>query len=500
MYSAASNIENTIATMCASEGHTWVTESMLRSKVSFRGMDMLISSGKVCCSKKDNDYVFTLPSYKDKEEEIAIKILGLLTTGVPDVQKETVDCLVREYEAKSGGALDIKQKEAVEMAARNRFCVLTGGPGTGKTFTLNAIDYALRHLDTRGSIMYTAPTGKAARRIAESTGNKAYTLHKVLKITQDNLSPSTVYANIITVDEVSMLDVDVACALFDGLMPNARLILVGDVDQLPSVGPGAILRDLILSGIVPVTKLLKTFRQKGESLIIDNMKNIRDGIQHLDVGKDFIITRPSEIQGHYDNESFLLGCYIAKARQYGIDDVALLTPYRQVKYNTGADHMNNVIQAAINHSVKGLSDHGVKFLLNDRVMQLENRKECANGDVGKIVEVGAKGITVQYIDGTVDYESKNLNQLSLAYALSVHKSQGSEYKAVISCMLNEHAAMLQRNLLYTAVTRAKKDFILLGDDEAIRTAINNEASRKRITMLQERLKQAAAYYGYKQAA
>ncbi len=468
-------------------GHTCLSKTeLLKLKASY---DAKVDSNVVSV-KKGEDIFFSLNTYNTLEKEIAQNVCNLLAAEKVKIENKRIEGILKILDPK--GTVDEHQKDAVYMACKNNVMVLTGGPGTGKTFTVNLICKTLQTVYKEKSILCIAPTGKAARRMTESTGMPAFTAHKKLGITADDMNPVTLSSSIVVCDESSMLDTEVANALFKALVPGTILILVGDVDQLPSVGAGAVLRDLIDSGVVPTTKLIKTFRQKGESLIIDNAKNIRNGIQKIEVNNEFVICSREEAKAYgYDAESYLVNCYLAKVAQYGVQNVALLTPYRKEKFDTGAEHLNKVIQARYNPNGVGIEYQGTWYREGDQVMQLENRRECANGDVGTITKVRGGIVTVKYIDGSVDYFRNELSQLTLAYALSVHKSQGSEYKAVISCMLNEHKEMLQRNLLYTAVTRAKKDFILLYDPEALRTCIATDATAVRETNLKERLLQAA---------
>ena len=484
-----SNIKNAIESVILA-GHTFVPEKRLRevlkigANAPIAGMDQLIRSGEVIVASKGQKYYFSTPEVARNEQTIADCVKKITSAPIKKIPRTEIEKAIVEFD--KGGTLDPVQRDAIIKAVNSPFFILTGGPGTGKTYTLNGINYVLRKVFPGIKIAYTAPTGKAARRITESTGNPAITLHKKIGLWKKDADTKFVNEDVLIVDESSMLDNEVAAAALKSIIAGNRIILVGDVDQLPSVGTGAVLRDLIESRIIPTTKLLKTFRQQGESLILDNMKNIRDGICKLESQKDFIITRPSETR--YSNVDFLLNSFLHQVDRFGVDNVALLTPYRKRQYETSSEAMNIIIQKKINPVGKGVDYNGNVYRLRDRVMQLENRQECANGDVGTVVDIGAKGITVQYVDGCVDYSIGELRQITLAYAMSVHKSQGSEYKAVISCLLNEHKMMLQRNLLYTAVTRAKEEFSILAEDDALRTAIMTEASSKRITMLQERLK------------
>lgn len=487
-------------------GSTAISEENLKSQLhgSLKGMDELLRQGKVCCYNKNGTYFFSLRSYAEKEEAIAYKLCEMLNNKPAFVSDVVIDSCLSRFDPL--GKLHEKQREAVFMSVRNSIMCFIGGAGTGKTTTVLRMYQTLHALYPTAKFLFCAPTGKAARRMKEAleiTGLDAYTLHKKLGITADNLTPLQLDADYIFIDEGALSDINVMYALFKAVRSTTRIIFIGDDCQLPSVGPGAVLRDFIASGIVPVTMLTQTFRQQGGSPIISNATNIRKGIEKLEVKVgtcndpgDFIITRPSELTNrNMSNSDFLIGSYLHKAAEVGIDNVALLTPYKQEKFNTGADYLNKLIQKKVNTSTKAIDYYGNTFLLGDKIMQTKNRIECTNGDTGEIVAVYKNGIVAKYIDGIVEYKKSELDQLTLAYALSVHKSQGAEYQSVISCMLNEYGIMQQRNLLYTAVTRAKQDFILLADDKALKKAINTDATALRCTLLAEKIRDVAAYYG-----
>ena len=498
-------IEKTL--MKASEnGNTAMSEDALRSHLhgSLNGMDDLLRQGKVAYYQLRGKYYFSLREYAEKEEAIAYKLCEMLSNKPVYIADSAIKACLRRYDPQ--GRLHEKQREAVFMAVRSSVMAFIGGAGTGKTTTVLRIYQTLKSLNPNSKFLLCAPTGKAARRMKEAldiTGLEAFTLHKKLGITADNLNPSLIDADFLFIDEVSMLDIDVAYSLFKAVKSTTRIIFIGDAGQLPSVGPGAVLRDFIASGIMPVTMLTKTFRQQGGSPIVSNATNIRNGIQKLEVKNgtaddpgDFIITKPSELSPlNISTSDFLIGSYLHKAAEVGIENVALLSPYRQEKFQTGAEYLNKMIQQKVNNSSVSIDGPVHTFRMGDRIMQLENRSECANGDVGEVVGVYRNGLIARFVDCEVEYKKSELDELTLAYALSVHKSQGSEYKAVISCMLNEHKAMQQRNLLYTAVTRAKQDFILLADDTALKKSIATDATASRCTLLAEKIRDVAAYYG-----
>lgn len=498
-----------------SNGSTWAKFDDLKAKgVDFNGTDNLIRNGEIVYSDRGGTDMFTLPKIYEAEHTLAKNILRVRNSSpkYPVKSDAEIKALIDEAEKKVGITLCDEQRNAVSMALQNQLLVLTGGPGTGKTSTLNCIDYALRK-SGYSSILYTAPTGKAARRISESTGKEATTLHKVIGVTKDKIIPTTLNAEVVIVDEVSMLDTDIANIFFQTVPQHMKVIFVGDIEQLPSVGSGAVLRDMIKSEVVPVARLLKTFRQGADSLIITNLKNIRDGIPELYNANDFQVFMPNEKYSAVDELTTL---YLSEYKRLGgNDDLVLLTPFRNRKYESSAEAMNIRLQKLINPCGDACVVNSDIFRVGDPVIQLENRKEVANGDVGRVIEASSTGLKVKYVDCEVTYARSELEsgQLSLAYAMSIHKSQGSEYKSVITCLLNENGPMLKRNLLYTAVSRAKKNCFLVcenkdteilapkendripvpklrfysGNEDAVNKAIMTEASRERNTMLSELL-------------
>ena len=479
-------------------GSSWIPEKDYRSRLdgSLRAVSPYVKCGKIIYCKKfwkgQRINVFTTASMAKAENEIAenvVRLLGAKKTIYPEFM---IDALIKEAETMFRISLHEQQKEAVYTAVQNSFAIITGGPGTGKTCTLNVIRYVLSKLHPDWKIAFTAPTGKAASRITESTGSTASTLHKKLGITKEKIIPCDVNEDVLIVDESSMLDTIIAAALLKSIRTGHKLLLVGDIDQLPSVGPGAVLRDLIASGVVPVARLIKTFRQAGDSFILDNSKKIRAGDTNILTADDFKIY---DTNGFEETAQKMLELYLEQIKIWGIDNVVCLTPFR-VKGAAGSNSMNRLIQEHVNPTSPDnpeIRSTHFAYRKNDLVMQLENRAECANGDVGKVVSIDTKRntVTVKYVESTVTYKRSELNdQLSLAYAMSIHKSQGSEYDCVISCLCTEHGVMLRRNLFYTAVTRAKKVYLHCGDKNAMKSAIRSEESSQRITMLAEKLQYA----------
>lgn len=479
-------MKKTLQNYFEESGNTWITRELFFKQGYVA--DHLVSR-----ERNGIEYVST-SSYSKAEELIAVKLIDKLLEPHKDFSREEVDFYIDWYQMESGFILAQDQREAVHMAMNHTISVLTGGPGTGKTCVLKAVDF-ISHQMKRDKIVFCAPTGKAARRITESVGKPATTTQKAMNYSPNSKKLKMLVADLIINDEVSIMDMETFLNFLCSVATGTHLLFVGDVDQLPSVGPGAVLRDMIDSGVIPVTKLEQTFRQSNDSCIFRNIQRIKRGISNLEDADDFrfLEIQPSEAQ------DILIKEYLSAVKKYGRDGVICLTPYRR-KGDTCSNVMNNILQDILNPIGKRpflrteVIENGetekrkVVFQVGDPVMQLVNRKECANGDVGKIVSVGEKGISVQYIDCSVFYPVSKLGQISLAYALSIHKSQGSEYPCVITPILPEHREMLNRNIIYTAVTRAKKEMIILGRKSLIPEALAKETGYERITFLAEEIR------------
>lgn len=492
--------------LCSSTGSTWVTEDELLSHVKKYGgriqdIDAVIGKGVCRETNLKGEVIYTTQKIADMEMSIADNVMRLMYTCPPkQFSDELIEQIVHEFEEKEneGRQLHFRQVDAVKMVVNNNFSVLTGGPGTGKTTVLSAITYTLRTLLQGISIVYTAPTGKAAKRISESTGENASTLHKKLGLGFNTKKPDYFYEDVLFIDESSMNDTYLSNVLFIAVTTGRKVVFVGDIHQLPSVGPGAVLRDLIKSGVVPVTMLTHTFRQAQGSTLAENIKNVRDGIPEIIVGDDYIPIELSDEQEEKEAENIILKEYLKGVEEYGAENCVVLLPYR--KRMVCSNKVNNTIQKYVNRKTQAFrftneADKNVIFFKEgDYVMQLENREECANGDVGQVTSVAAEGVTVTYVDGVVLYKQDELSQLALAYAMSIHKSQGSEYKCVIMVMLKQHEAMLSRNLLYTGITRAKKKCILVYNKEAYEKALSIKADALRVTNLATYLQRARAKY------
>jgi exodeoxyribonuclease V alpha subunit len=403
--------------------------------------------------------------------------------------------------AEEGGmVLNRGQREAVRMALTNKATVLTGGPGTGKTTAMRTV---IRLLEAKGfTYALAAPTGRAAKRLAEATGREAKTIHRLLEfkpqkgtLFQRN-EENPIEADMVIVDEASMLDLLLTNNLLKAIDPESHLLLVGDVDQLPSVGAGNVLKDLIESGVAAVVHLDQIFRQAEGSLIIENAHRINRGEMPLfpKTATDFFLFPAEDAEGAADLVVDLVQNRIP--RRFGFDPMAeiqVLSPMHRGA--AGVGELNRHLQAALNPPAAGKAEQrrGTQvYRTGDRVMQIRNNydKEVYNGDMGRITALDAvnQALTVRVDEQEVGYAFSELDELVHAYAVSVHKSQGSEYRAVVVPVLTQHYVMLQRNLLYTAVSRARELVVLVGNRRAIGMAVGNNQIMARHTALDARLR------------
>ena len=394
---------------------------------------------------------------------------------------------------------DEAQLEAIKAALKNKVMVLTGGPGTGKTTTTLGIIQAYR--DAGAKILLAAPTGRAAKRMSEVCKMEAKTIHRLLEMrppegfqrNEDN----PLNGDVLIVDECSMIDIILMNALLRAVPDNMTVILVGDVDQLPSVGAGKVLADILASGAIPFVKLSKIFRQAQKSMIITNAHKINHGDMPFltDRASDFIFL-PEEGGETSDENSARAAdrivnlCVDVLPRQGIIsDEIQVLTPMRRGE--TGSANLNLRLQAALNPEGASLKRAGIDYRVNDRVMQIRNNydKGIFNGDIGFIESVNLEDneLVVNFDDRPVKYDMTDLDELVLAYATTIHKSQGSEFPYVIMPLTRSHYMMLQRNLLYTGVTRAKEGLILIGEKKAVYIAVKNDKITERNTRLAQRL-------------
>jgi exodeoxyribonuclease V alpha subunit len=493
-------------TEAAAAGHTYFPRPLLVQQTADgldldpelldQAVDRLAAVGRVVV---EDDRVY-LPHLFQAEYEIALHLRELSRgSGVEDPR---LSGMIAEVETKLGLTLDGTQREAVLAVFAHRLVVITGGPGTGKTTLLNVL---LRVHDRLGlTSLCASPTGRAAKRMAEATGHESSTIHRLLQYqprtheffrNEDN----PLVGELLVVDEASMLDTELFASLVKAIPRDSAFVLVGDVDQLPSVGPGSVLRDLIASGVFHVVRLTKIFRQAEESLIVTNAHRVNQGelpYAPADGGprKDFFLAPATVPERALELVKTLVGERIP--RVFGLDplrDIQVLAPmYSGV---VGVENLNHELQHLLNPSAPGISMGKMDYRKNDKVMQILNdyEKGVFNGDVGQVVDLDpeARTLNVDYSGRLVNYAQHELDSLVLAYAVSVHKSQGSEYPAVVMLLMNQHYVMLRRNLLYTGLTRARRLAVLVGQPTALRRAVESNPSARRYTTLAERLGSAA---------
>lgn len=442
-----------------------------------------------------NTFIYTPQSY---EEEVCIaERIREMTTLKQPKPRIHVELFLDRWQDSCHFSLADKQREAVEKSLQSGMLVITGGPGTGKTTVVQAI---IRMAEQEGlRIVLCAPTGRAAKRLEETTERKAKTIHRLLvpdgfqgdvqvfEYNETKLLP----ADLVIVDEVSMLDMEMMYHLLQALNPRCRCILVGDADQLPSVGAGAVLHDIIQSQVVPVVRLDTIFRQQEGGRIVTNAHLINHGrLPVVNADPEF---RFVEIQN--EEEGAAKVCQIYQTESAEAEDkfvVQILAP--MYKNPCGVEHLNTVIQEQTNAPCPGKGEYKngkTLFRRGDKVMQKQNNydKGVFNGDIGEIFAIQNDIIYVRYPEQDVKYEGQEVDEITLAYAITVHKSQGSEYSTVIMTIVNSHVVMLQRNLFYTAVTRAKRKVILVGTKIALQTAIQNTRTSRRFTLLTPRLRE-----------
>ena len=406
-----------------------------------------------------------------------------------------LDAAIDAEEQKLKMKFALEQREAVKMALTQGLSIITGGPGTGKTLIQRAILDIYQKNNPQNEICCCAPTGRAARRMEQATGVSASTVHKALGLMADEDGdydePEALTADLIVVDEISMLDVYLAEYLFDAVKFGAQMVLIGDADQLPSVGPGAVLSEMIASGCIPVVRLDKVFRQNAGSRIATNAKLIRHGNVGLEYGNDFQFINSPRLS---DSAELIVDLYLQETEKYGVDNVALLTPYRQ-KTETGVNALNERLREKVNPPDTQKPEvvfGNRKFRCGDKVMQIKNHDDVNNGDVGyvrKIIRIGDDTtIHVDFGDGRMkEYDASELDMLDLGYASTIHKSQGSEYQSVIINLQCAHSIMLTRPLIYTAITRGKERVTIVGEKRALCISIKRTDTEKRGTCLAKRL-------------
>ena len=434
------------------------------------------------------------------EREIASRVRAL-GQGSPSWPKIDVAAAIDWVEAKTGQKLATSQRNAIDLVLRSKVAIITGGPGVGKTTLVNSILRILRAKKVK--VFLAAPTGRAAKRLSESTGHEAKTIHRLLEVAAESgdfqrNAGNPLECDLLIVDETSMVDVPLMLAVVRALPPRAALLLVGDIDQLPAVGPGQVLSDMIRSAVVPVVRLTEIFRQAAASRIVTTAHAINEGrLPNMKTAEgeesDFFFYPLRDVATVDQRIVELVAQRIPK--RFGFDpmrEIQVLSPMRRT--TGGVESINAALQAVLNPNknrgdAPRLERFGVTYLPGDKVMQIINDydKDVFNGDIGIIRRIDAEESTavVEFEGREVEYEADELDDLVLAYATTIHKSQGSEYPAVVIVLTMQHTIMLQRSLLYTAVTRGRKLVVITGEERAVRKAVETASARKRWTKLGE---------------
>ena len=487
----------------ADEGHCYGTrEQVLKAATVLLSvdeallvmtLDEMVRQRDVIIETEDESEAIYLQPFYFSETGTAKRLASILR-GTRSFRIQTEGLLDR-VQKKTGMQYDEIQQQAILAAVQNKVLVLTGGPGTGKTTTTMGIIAAYREAGAR--ILLAAPTGRAAKRLSETTGMEAKTIHRLLEVKPpegyERNQENPLEGDVLIVDECSMIDLMLMYNLLKAIPDDMTLILVGDVDQLPSVGAGNVLSDIITSGCVPVIKLERIFRQAQGSRIIMNAHRINKG-HAIDISggrnSDFFFAAKATPEEAAD----IIVKYVTEnlPRYYQADpirDIQVLTPMQRGVI--GAMNLNQRLQEALNPTRTLLRRGGTEYRLHDKVMQIRNNytKEVYNGDIGFItnVDMEERELTVSFEGRDVTYDATELDELILSYACTIHKSQGSEYPIVVMPFMMTHYIMLQRNLLYTGVTRAKKILVLVGEKKAISYAIRNNKAVERNTRLSVRI-------------
>jgi exodeoxyribonuclease V alpha subunit len=494
------------------EGHVYLPRDQLADSSSRHldvdralveeAIDRLARQGEVAIEHVDGgDEAIYQTSLLKAEHDTALGLRRLLTARRTSLAVDVARAIAR-YENEAGMTLAPRQAEAIRRAFVDPLLVITGGPGVGKTTIVRGI--VSTFLRCRLRVALAAPTGRAAKRLQEATSHPAATLHRLLEWrpaeNRFGRNPARpLETDVLIVDEASMVDIRLAADLLAALPDSARLVLVGDQDQLPSVGPGLFLRDVIASGVVPVVYLNEIFRQAAQSLIVTNAHRIHDGelpeLGEAPAGGPQADTRDFFLLVEEDpTRAALTICDLVTRRlprRYSLapGDIQVLTPMHRGEL--GATHLNELLQEALSAGAEELHLGNRRFRVGDRVMQLRNNydKDVYNGDVGAIVRVAqeARELAVRFDEREVSFATDELDELALAYAATIHKSQGSEYPAVVIPVHTQHFVMLARSLLYTAVTRGKRLVVLVGTRKALAIAVRNAKVAMRSTRLAERL-------------
>jgi exodeoxyribonuclease V alpha subunit len=475
-----------------------VSDLEVEAEKADRAVDELLTGKSLVREELEADSALYLPFYYQAQEEVVRSIheVAEFPCRPPDFD---LDQAISETERELGLTFSSLQRQAIRQSFERKILVITGGPGTGKTTIIRAVVDIFQRWGREA--LLAAPTGRAAKRLAETTGREARTIHRVLEFKPKLGSfkrneHNPLRGEALIVDEVSMVDLPLMYHLLKAMPAAMRLILVGDKDQLPSVGPGTLLRDIIESGTVDVVRLEEIFRQEKESYIVLNAHRINQGESLVypprdDPRSDFFFIRQDDEKKAF--ATILKLCETSVPRRLGLSplspEIQVISP--MYKGLIGVDSLNQELQKRLNPGREGLKTGLREFRVRDKIMQLRNdyEKDIFNGDIGTILHIDKPKfrVFVDFDGRTVSYERDELNDITLAYAVSVHKAQGSEYQAVIMPLLTQHFIMLQRNLFYTALTRAKKLSVIIGSYKALYIAIKNDKPVKRNSLVKDKL-------------
>ncbi|MCE5250322.1 ATP-dependent RecD-like DNA helicase [bacterium] len=488
------------------KGHIYVPRQMLiEQAAAMLELDAAEVIGELDFLKKNGsitgneERIYRADLYKT-ECLLAQRLRLLASTSLPKTHPERsdIESEIGSIEQSRGIAFASQQREAILTAARSDCMVLTGGPGTGKTTTVLGMIDMFRRL--RRTVVLCAPTGRAAKRLSEATGMEAKTIHRLLEYDPyrgkfSKNEGNTIAAHVVIMDEASMVDTVLMADFLGAVSPYSTLVIVGDVDQLPSIGPGNVLRDIIGSGTVSTIRLTEIFRQAASSRIVQSAHRINTGklpFTDNEFSGNFFFIRKSDPAEVTSTIVDMISRRLPS--RYGFNpvaDIQVLSPMH--KSETGVANLNALLQERLNPGRQGVTEFkkgGWVFRRGDKVMQVRNNydKMVFNGDIGRIERIDSAGVRVRF-DEPVEYTGSEIDDLVPAYAISVHKSQGSEFRCIVMPVTTQHFIMLRRNLLYTAVTRARELVVLVGDVKALAIAVNNDQVSERYTSLAERLRE-----------
>lgn len=505
---ARAGIEYTLGELTASGHCAYVRNDLLSRTAELLTVDLAIIERALAHSIENKrliqrtdeqcrDLVY-LPKLYFAEIDLANKLQSL-SKGKHPCPEIDFEKAVAWVQQKNGIALATAQRDALKTAIHSKVMVITGGPGVGKTTLVNSVLMVLNAKKMR--VMLCAPTGRAAKRMAETTGMEAKTIHRLLQYNPGtggfiHKADNPLECDVLIVDESSMIDVVLAAQLMDAVPLHAAVVIVGDSDQLPSVGPGRVLQDIIRSKTIPVGHLNEVFRQAATSRIITNAHRINHGQMPEFPGEgeasDCYFIEADDPEKALKLVGKMIKQSIPQKFHFNPrSDIQILTPMQ--KGELGARNLNQTLQQLLNPRGEEVERFGVVYRVGDKVMQTENDydKDVYNGDIGRIthIDLEANELAVDYDGRAVLYDFRELDELTLSYAITIHKSQGSEYPCVVIPLHTQHYVLLQRSLIYTAITRAKKLVVVIGTKKALNLAVTRSESRERTTTLAERLKE-----------